>query len=84
MPKKNLVFAIFNMFRFHELFTQVSLDVVDIDPEVVAIATEWFGFCPDDRLKVHVADGLAFVRKEAEKGKTDRCVSGKNIFSVIV
>ena len=41
---------------------------MDIDPEVVTIATEWFGFCPDDQLKVHVDDGLKYVDHQIDKG----------------
>ena len=42
--------------------------MVDIDPSMVTIATEWFGFAPDDRMRAHVADGLEFLKSEAEKG----------------
>lgn len=52
----------------HQFFPEVCLDVVDIDPEVVTIATEWFGFSPDDKMMAHVADGLQFVKEEKEKG----------------
>ncbi|XP_052790204.1 eEF1A lysine and N-terminal methyltransferase-like [Mya arenaria] len=52
----------------HQYFPQVHLDVVDIDPEMVTVATEWFGFRPDDQLKVHVDDGLKFIQQEAKKG----------------
>ena len=47
---------------------QVDLDVVDIDPSMVTIAIEWFGFSPDDRMRAHVADGIEFLKSEAEKG----------------
>lgn len=42
---------------------------MDIDPEIVTIATEWFGFVPDDKLKAHVADGLEFIQAERTKGE---------------
>ncbi|WAR30761.1 EFNMT-like protein [Mya arenaria] len=35
---------------------------------MVTVATEWFGFRPDDQLKVHVDDGLKFIQQEAKKG----------------
>lgn len=37
------------------------IDVVDIDPDVVAVAKEYFGFREDERLRAHVADGRGFV-----------------------
>lgn len=35
---------------------------------MVSIAKEWFGFCPDDRMRVHVDDGIQFIKSESEKG----------------
>ena len=35
---------------------------MDIDPEVVSVARQWFGFTEDGRLTAHVADGLQFIR----------------------
>lgn len=40
---------------------QARIDVVDIDPDVVVVAREYFGFREDERLKAHVADGRAFI-----------------------
>ncbi|WP_163861193.1 spermidine synthase [Myxococcus eversor] len=40
---------------------QARIDVVDIDPDVVDVAREYFGFREDERLKAHVADGRAFI-----------------------
>ncbi|NMO19449.1 fused MFS/spermidine synthase [Pyxidicoccus fallax] len=37
------------------------IDVVDIDPDVVKVAKEYFGFREDERLRAHVADGRGFV-----------------------
>ncbi len=30
---------------------------------MVEVAEKWFGFCPGERLCVHVADGLEFVKE---------------------
>ena len=49
-------------------FLQIALDVVDIDPTMVSIATDWFGFSPDDRMRVHVADGIDMIKSESKKG----------------
>ncbi|XP_022048358.1 eEF1A lysine and N-terminal methyltransferase [Acanthochromis polyacanthus] len=36
----------------------VTVEVVELDPDVLEIAKTWFGFQPDDRLTVTVGDGL--------------------------
>ena len=46
----------------------MHIEVVELDPEIVRIATQWFGFNPDDRLKVTVADGLDYIATLAEQG----------------
>lgn len=37
------------------------IDVVDIDPDVLAVARRYFGFREDDALRAHVADARAFI-----------------------
>lgn len=37
------------------------VDVVEINPVVVEVAGDWFGFRPDSLLAVHLADGRAFM-----------------------
>jgi spermidine synthase len=44
----------------------VAIDVVEIDPAVVAMARQWFGLRPDARLRVHVADGRMYLRRSAK------------------
>ncbi|XP_060630351.2 eEF1A lysine and N-terminal methyltransferase [Anolis sagrei] len=51
----------------HDYFLQCCIDVVEIDPAMLEVATHWFGFSQDDRLKVHIADGLAYVASLATK-----------------
>lgn len=53
----------------HDYFLQSCIDVVEIDPAVLDVATCWFGFSPGDRLKVHIADGLEYISNLAEEGK---------------
>nr|KAG5705790.1 hypothetical protein BaRGS_027449 [Batillaria attramentaria] len=50
-------------------FPKVCLDAVEIDPEMAKVATDWFGFKHDDRVAIHIADGLDFIRQLAEKGE---------------
>lgn len=40
----------------------LEIDVVEIDPVVVEIAREHFGFEPSPRCRIHLADGVAFVQ----------------------
>ena len=44
-----------------------SIDAVDIDVAVLALARSHFGFVDDARLQGHVADGAAFVRESKTK-----------------
>lgn len=47
--------------QFLEYYPGVTVDVVEIDPEVVRVAREYF-YVPDDPcLNVHIADGRAFL-----------------------
>nr|XP_034978267.1 eEF1A lysine and N-terminal methyltransferase isoform X2 [Zootoca vivipara] len=54
----------------HDYFLQCSIDVVEIDPAMLEVATRWFGFSPEDRLKVHIADGLVYVDSLAAKASS--------------
>lgn len=47
--------------RLH--YPQAEIDAVDIDPEVVFVAREFFGFREDARMRVHVADGRKFIEE---------------------
>ena len=45
------------------------IEVVEIDPEVVSIARQYFGWMEDDaRMRTYVADGRAFVKGAAQQG----------------
>ncbi|GFR89168.1 methyltransferase-like protein 13 [Elysia marginata] len=49
-------------------FPQVSIEAVELDAAVVDVATKWFDLRPDEKLTVHVADGLEFVRNLVASG----------------
>ncbi|KAK3697598.1 hypothetical protein RRG08_033328 [Elysia crispata] len=49
-------------------FPQVSIEAVELDPAVVDVATNWFDLQPDEKLVVHVADGIEFVRSLVASG----------------
>lgn len=53
--------------QFRETYPNVTVDVAEIDPEVVRIARRYFGFRPDDRLRVTVRDGRMFLRRTSDK-----------------
>src|SRR5262245_11633019 len=38
-----------------------TIDIVEIDPEVVDVARKFFGFREDERMRAHVADGRRFI-----------------------
>ncbi|HSG47500.1 MAG TPA: fused MFS/spermidine synthase [Longimicrobiales bacterium] len=47
------------------LLPRARIHAVELDPRVVAVAREWFGFRPDSLTAVHVGDGRAFVEAAA-------------------
>lgn len=52
----------------HALDPQTRIDVVELDPAIVRIATEHFGFVPDERMQAFVDDGRAFVERQQRAG----------------
>jgi spermidine synthase len=46
----------------------VVVDAVEIDPKIVQAAKDWFDLSEDANMRVHVADGLKFVREAAQGG----------------
>jgi spermidine synthase len=53
--------------RFHHDYPQATIDVVEIDPEVVATARKLFALPDDPRLQVHVMDGRLWLRRSPER-----------------
>jgi len=47
----------------HKHCPDTHIDVVDIDPMVVKVAKKYFAFREDKTLRVHVADGRAFIER---------------------
>lgn len=45
----------------HDHFPESRVDAVEIDPSMLEVATQWFGFSQSDRMKVHIADGLDYI-----------------------
>lgn len=46
-----------------QLLREARIDVVEIDPLVVEVAQDWFGFAPDSQLTVHTGDGRRFIQE---------------------
>jgi spermidine synthase len=53
--------------RLYRDFPNVVVDVVDIDPEVVAIAKRYFQVPEDARLRLFAKDGRRFVQETTDK-----------------
>ncbi|MBL9209894.1 MAG: fused MFS/spermidine synthase [Opitutaceae bacterium] len=53
------------MFLRH-YYPEATIDAVDIDPDVVRVAREYFGFKEDSRMRGIVADGRAFIEQARE------------------
>jgi spermidine synthase len=47
-------------------YPNLAIDVVDIDPDVVAVAKKYFGFREDAAMHAHVADGRQFIEESRE------------------
>ncbi len=52
------------------IYREAAIDAVEIDPAVVTVAKRYFGFVATDRLRVHVQDARAFVKRAARNGET--------------
>jgi spermidine synthase len=56
------------MVRFlNHFFPQVRVDVVEIDPVVVAVARQYFGTEPRPGTRIFTEDGLAYLRQTRER-----------------
>lgn len=43
--------------------------MVELDPDIVDVAKNWFSLVSDDRMKVHICDGLDFIQNAVNKSK---------------
>jgi spermidine synthase len=51
----------------HARYAQARIDCAEIDPAVIDVAKRYFGFCEDDRLKGHAADGRKFIEQTTNR-----------------
>lgn len=54
----------------HDHFPKSCIDAVEIDPSMLDVATQWFGFSQSERMKVHIADGLDYITSLAGREGT--------------
>ncbi|ELW70919.1 Methyltransferase-like protein 13 [Tupaia chinensis] len=53
----------------HDHFPASCIEAVEIDPSMLEVATQWFGFSQSERMKVHIADGLDYITSLAGGGE---------------
>jgi spermidine synthase len=46
------------------------MDIVEIDPAVVRVARDYFGFDPGPQMRIYTQDGRVFVKRAAQRGET--------------
>jgi len=49
-----------------ERFPEIYIDAVEIDPVVARVATDYFDVGEDEKLQIHIADAVEFVRANRE------------------
>ncbi|XP_050372239.1 uncharacterized protein LOC126790137 [Argentina anserina] len=60
----------------HKCMPFMHIEAVELDPIVIKLAKEYFGFTEDDHLQVHIADGIQYVRKALFAEDEKSCVGG--------
>ncbi|XP_066286326.1 eEF1A lysine and N-terminal methyltransferase-like isoform X1 [Branchiostoma lanceolatum] len=51
----------------HKHFSKIQMDVVELDQSILQVAEGWFGFQQDERMRVHVTDGLVYLEEQAKQ-----------------
>jgi spermidine synthase len=52
---------------FSKYYPKVKVDVVEIDPEILKIAKEFFYFRKSENMNVHISDGRVFIKRTRKK-----------------
>ena len=45
------------------------MEVLEVDPHMLEMAEMWFWFRQDERMRVHIADGVEFMKQSVGEGK---------------
>jgi len=56
----------------HDTFPLSNTHVVELDPAIVRVAQDQFGFKPDDRLTVSTQDGIEYIKDLAQSGQMSK------------
>lgn len=60
--KSCFIYIAFDWYLFFD--SQLSIEVVELDPSISEIANSWFEFKEDDRMQVIIEDGLKYIRSK--------------------
>ena len=52
-----------------ELYPDLQIDIVEVDPAVLKVAEEFFSFEETDQSRVHIMDGRVFTRRALQQGR---------------
>lgn len=52
-----------------KLYPDAEIDTVELDPAVVNVAQNYFGFKPNPKVRVHVGDGRVFLKHAIQDGR---------------
>ncbi|XP_015887230.2 uncharacterized protein LOC107422309 isoform X1 [Ziziphus jujuba] len=55
----------------HGCMPLLHIEVVELDPTVLNLAKGYFGFTEDERLQVHIADGIQFIKNIANSASAN-------------
>lgn len=53
----------------HKFLPKTTIIAIDIDKDMLKIATDWFAFQQDDKLTTKIQDGVAYLKEKSEQGK---------------
>ena len=65
-------------------FRNTYIDVVEIDPSIVRVATEHFGFNTNERLKVITCDGLKYIKDLAIEVQEAKNIEVDRLYDIIM
>lgn len=52
---------------FNKYYPEATVDIVELDPDVVEIAKKYFHFRENNNMKVHVSDGRVYIKRTPKK-----------------
>ena len=50
-----------------DMYPEIEIDNVEIDPAVVSVAVEYFGFKQTEKVKTYIQDGRIFIKRAQRK-----------------